>query len=219
MRSVYFLICIAFFLPKSLYAAQTTEKIWTVLGLNTTMGKFSYQLEPQLRQAVRNNLFGEFLTNFSGSYQWSSSWQFSLGTTSINAKPLGGPMLHEMRLWEQGTYSHPGSLWLLRSRLEQRTRQDSNEISYRLRERLLIKKPLIDKLSLVVFDEIFVNLNKPDWEITPTIAQNRVLISLDQQASDRLTVGAGYIFQTVFSHPLHIGHVASLYWQLYFPEQ
>ncbi|WED44358.1 DUF2490 domain-containing protein [Legionella cardiaca] len=205
---------------KVLWGVQTTEKVWSTFGLNTNLGKFSYQLEPQLRVMNRQNVYDQFLNNFNGSYQLSPQLVFTLGTTYVNTWQNQGSNLQETRLLEQVSYTPRRYSWLsIRSRIEQRKRQDSNQLNYRLRERLTLKKRLTDSLSLVGFDEIFINLNQPDWISTKTFDQNRILISLDQQASKSLVLGAGYIYQYILSKPRQVGHIASLYAQLTLPTE
>ncbi|WP_232505578.1 DUF2490 domain-containing protein [Legionella clemsonensis] len=179
-----------------------------------------FQIEPQLRVRDRPYLFDQFLTNFGGGYQLSPQWTLSLGGTTVTTKTNQGPSLQESRVWEQVLFKHEQAPWLtLRSRLEQRTLQDSNQWSYRLRERLTLKKALTDNLSLVWFDEFFINVTRADWINTKTIDQNRILISLDQQASKSLVIGAGYLYQYVFSTPRQASHVISLYAQITLPNE
>ncbi|KTC86750.1 hypothetical protein Lbru_0691 [Legionella brunensis] len=209
-------------MPKQLWAIQTVERVWSTLGLNTQIGKFSYQLEPQLRVIDQPNLFDQFLTNFSGGYQFSPQWNIALGTTSVTTaqNPGFSPSTQEMRLWQQVTYTQkhfPG--FMIRSRIEERKRLDASAIGYRLRERITLKKKLTDSLSLVGFEEFFININQPNWLPTQTVDQNRILISLDQAASKTLTVGAGYLYQYIFSNPRQASHVISLYAQITLPNE
>lgn len=140
-----FLLFILFFL-ESLFsqtagAVIINEKVWSTLGFNTQIGNYVFQIEPQLRVRNRPYLFDQLLTNFSGGYQVSPRWTLSLGGTTVTTKTNQGSNLQESRVWEQILLTPEQAPWLtLRSRLEQRTREDSNQWSYRLRERLILKK-------------------------------------------------------------------------------
>ncbi|CEK10652.1 DUF2490 domain-containing protein [Legionella hackeliae] len=205
---------------KTVWALSTNEKVWSTIGFNTQIGNYVYQIEPQLRVRDRPFLFEQLLTNFSGGYQYSPRWTMALGGTTVTTKLNQGSNLQENRVWEQVLFTHEQTPWFtLRSRLEQRTRADSNEWNYRFRERLTLRKKLTDSLSLVGFNELFINVVQADWVTTQTLDQNRILISLDQQASKNLLVGAGYLYQYVFSNPGQASHVISLYAQVTLPNE
>ncbi|WP_028372955.1 DUF2490 domain-containing protein [Legionella lansingensis] len=212
----------------ALQAAQMNEKVWSTLSIDTNIGKFSYQLEPQLRLIERANIFDQFLGNFGAGYQFSPQWLITLGITSVTtAQTLGtditqtsGSNIHEMRLWAQTTYTpKQNPKWVMRSRLEQRKLQNFNQLGYRLRERLTFKQPITESISLVISDELFFNLNQTDWITTDTIDQNRIQISIDQKASNILLVGAGYMYQFICSHPRQNYNVAVFYARLTLPEE
>lgn len=215
---VFILSCL---LLKALWAVQTTEKLWSAIGLNTNVGKFSYQFEPQLRLMDRFNVYDQLLTNLIASYRLSHHWKIALGGTYINTWRPVDPYIEEPRLLQQVIYHSSRFPWLtVRSRFEQRKRQESIKWNYRIRERLTVTKRITDNVNFVSYDEFFITLNKPVWLTTNTFEQNRLMVGLERQAAKSLQVGAGYIFQYILTHPTRqVGHVLTLYLQVTVPNE
>ncbi|MDI9818872.1 MULTISPECIES: DUF2490 domain-containing protein [unclassified Legionella] len=214
MRLIRLIICFSISLsPSFLLAAQVAEKVWSTLSLNAKFGKYSYRIEPQLRLMDRPTLFEQFLTDAGGGYQLSPDWAVWLGTTSVTTRQNFSSNMHEFRIWQQVIYTANANL-SIRSRFEQRKFQGSSQWGYRLRERIIVKKKITDNLTILSFNELLINLNQPEWVPTNTLDQNRFLISLNQQVSQKLTLGAGYLYQYIFSTPRRVGHVISLFAQV-----
>ncbi|WP_419386699.1 DUF2490 domain-containing protein [Legionella sp. 29fVS95] len=200
-------------------AMQTTQKFWSILGLNTNIGKFSYQIEPQVRLVNDPRVLEQFLSRFSGGYNASSQWAFWLGTGWLSTAQDEDTKNQEFRLWQDVIYNETlnSNKIFFRSRIEQRRSKGSDQWGYRFRERILISHPLTTSISLVGSNEFFINFNRPDWLSTKTIDQNRLSIGLDQQASKWLNVGAGYLNQVIFSTPIQMGHVITFNVQIHLP--
>jgi len=193
--------------------SQSTERVWSVVTLNKIIGKWTYQIEPQLRVHDRTYLYDRFLTNGGVGYQFSTQSSFWLGATAENiGRQASSPGNHQYRLWQQLiNNSRPDVFnFSLRSRFEQRKLLSSPTLNYRLRERLTITTNLTQSLALVGYDELFFNINQPDWVAPTTFSQNRISIGLNQQATKQLIMGAGYIFQALFPSPTRYGNVFTL---------
>ncbi|MFL9709758.1 DUF2490 domain-containing protein [Methylobacillus sp. Pita1] len=123
-----------------------------------------------------------------------------LGHDTIVRHPDGKPASHEYRLWEQFQYQFdPVATVTLssRSRLEQRRREGYHETGHRLRQMLKAVTPLSlhPKLSLVVSDELFINMNNTDWGARHGIDQNRFFVGLNWKLNSSSSIETGYLNQ------------------------
>ncbi|MFC3907515.1 DUF2490 domain-containing protein [Legionella dresdenensis] len=152
-----------------------------------------------------NAIFNPFLVNAGLGYQ------FTPKADCANAQSLIRTAKHEARLWQQLIYAAPPKplTATMHSQLEERKRQNSLW-GYRVRNRLTISKSVTDSISLVSFDELSINLNQPNWVMTKVFEQNRLFLGLNQQTSDTLVVGAGYIYQLIFAKPKQGANVLAL---------
>lgn len=212
------ILVIALFSNK-LTAMQTFLKSWSTLGLNTDIGKFSYQLEPQLRLVNDPRVLEQFLSRFSGGYNASSQWAFWLGTGWFTTAQDEDTKSQEFRLYQDIIYNETlnSNKIFLRSRIEQRRTKGSDQWGYRFRERILINHPLTANISLVGSNELYINFNRPAWLSTKTIDQNRLSLGLYQKVSKWLNIGAGYLNQVIFSTPIQMGHVITFNVQIHLP--
>lgn len=208
------------FINNNLWAHNTNNRIWSSLGFNGNYGKFSYQLEPQLRINENPVQFHQFLTNLGGGYNFSSCWALWAGATQNLNRQNNGSYNRQFRFWEQIFYRQPiGPIGLiLRNRFEQRKRLDYKHWNYRARERIILTKPLTATINLIGYDEVFFNLNRPEWVRSRWFDQNRVFIGLNQQASELLIFEVAYIHQLIFTTPTQLNHVVSLSAQIIFPD-
>lgn len=202
-----------FFLLVSMAVANTNERLWSSLTLNKKSGKYSYQIEPQLRLKKKTNQYDRTMLNAGAGYSFTDQSQLWLGGTTeqIGSTPTARAN-YEYRFWQQmiNTGSLKSLNLILRSRAELRKRGRNPQWNYRLRERLNISKNLTNSLSLVGYDEIFFNLNRPSWVAPTTIPQNRVSLGLSQLASENIRFTVGYMYQTIFDKPTSYGHVLLL---------
>jgi len=205
------IICLACFLQEALYA-DTTAKVWNSLSYTKTSGKYSYYLESQLRIRARNDFYEQSLNLISLAYQSSATLSTAIGLTGVDHGRNGNSRgVDEYRTWQQLTHNSQVNQYqyFLRSRFEQRKRNDSRIWNYRIRERLFISKSFRPSFFFVVYDEIFININQPHWLATKTFDQNRLSIGLNQAASKTITLGVAYIYQIITSHPRQTGHIAA----------
>lgn len=84
------------------------------------------------------------------------------------------------------------------TRLEERKDFDDSPWSFRIRQMLSIRLPIQcwPHHNVVLFDEIFFNLNNPGWIDSRTlIDQNRFFIGIGTQLSRQVNFDIGYIKQ------------------------
>ncbi len=185
-------------------AAQTTNKFWSLMTLTGNYSTFLYYLEPQLRLIETKGVFNQFLNNVGGGYQVAPDWQLWLGQTIGTTSQDAGPgSFEEYRIWQQIVWQHSiNSVRLTsRTRLEQRKSLDYSQWANRIRERMLVNIPLTSDYSLVMSDEILVNLNRVQWITTKTWDQNRAYVGLVRSLSKTTFLSAGYMHQWIFTVP------------------
>ena len=107
------------------------------------------------------------------------------------------PNIVEDRVWQQalyyiGKFSH-GQL-TGRSRLEQRFRDEDNDIGVRLRQFLRWSRPVNETpWSYVISNEMFINLNDADWGQSDGFNQNRLFLGLNYKLNEIYRVEFGYV--------------------------
>lgn len=107
------------------------------------------------------------------------------------------PDVHEHRAWQQATVS-AGSLLggsvSLRTRLEQRFREGADGTGLRLRQFVRWARPIEStRLSWVLSDEVFLNLNRTRWGQVEGYGQNRAFAGLAFQGTRDFRLEAGYL--------------------------
>ena len=192
-KSFWFLV-----LSSSSFAMQTSEKLWTSLTVDGNYGLVVYYVEPQLRFIYATTPFQQFLNNMGAGYAVTSEWQFWMGQTfSADSQDAVAGSLDEYRIWEQALWHRQidSTSIISRTRLEERKSLYFSEWAMRLRERLTISTPMTQNLSMVISNEIFMNLNHTNWIITQTLDQNRAYIGIEQALSKSAFLSIGYMNQ------------------------
>ncbi len=197
--------------------AQQAEKMWSLLTLSGNYERIVYYIEPQLRLIYRDNLFQQFLANSGMGYKVVPNWQIWFGQTfSADSQDAVAGSLDEYRLWQQITWqsSLPSVSIISRTRFEERKSLFFYDWSYRLRQKLLLNKPLTNNMSVVITNEIFFNTNKASWIITDRLDQNRAYLGVEQQMSEKTYLGVGYMNQYLSTPTPQSNHVIWINWRI-----
>lgn len=142
----------------------------------------------------------------------SSVW---LGHDTIIGHPAGKSAYRETRWYEQFQYQfEPISTvtFSSRTRLEERRRGGFRNTGHRLRQMIKASLPLKmnSKLSVVVYDELFININETDWGARHGIDQNRIFIGGNWKFNRHAYLEAGYLNQFVNKATVNLeNHVIS----------
>ncbi|WP_081726643.1 DUF2490 domain-containing protein [Legionella oakridgensis] len=88
-----------------------------------------------------------------------------------------------------------------RTRLENRLSTLGQGQAIRLRERGFVELKLFPKIKPrpILYDEIFLNLNHPDWVSKKTISQNRVFLGIKISLSKTTDLIIGYLSRTQYN--------------------
>ena len=139
----------------------------------------------------------------------------------INELPASGnPVFDENRIWQQVLWSKQFDRQKLfsRSRLEQRFVETGSETGWRFRQFFKADRPLYEQssVSLVAWNESFIDLNVTDFGQQGTFSQNRLFLGLgkkfDGPRSTKLEVG--YLNQFLRSRggDDRFNHILSMNW-------
>lgn len=131
-----------------------------------------------------------------------NAWTVWAGYAYIRTDPpYATSTTNEQRIWEQAIWNGTiGRLKLSsRTRLEQRFFSGGNETGWRLREFIKLTQPLdsSDAWSLVLSDELFVNLNNanltPSLTATAGLDRNRFFLGPGVSLSSSYRLEFGYL--------------------------
>ena len=157
-------------------------------SLNDQTGSWRLWLDAQLRLGDDASSFSQGVLRAGVGYALSEAWSLWAGYAYIRTEPpYATTPTNEQRIWEQAIWNGAIGQTKLssRTRLEQRFFSGGTDTGWRLREFVKLVQPLGagNAWSLVVSDEIFVNLN--DANFAPNL---RAVAGLDR---NRFFVGPG----------------------------
>ena len=121
----------------------------------------------------------------------------------IRTTPIAGDDFDEHRIWQQWTWSKKCApfKFATRSRFEQRLVETGDDTGLRWRQFFRAQKslPTCPPLMLVVWDEIFFNLNDTDWGQNAGFDQNRVFVGFGIQRwnNSKWRTEIGYLHQAI----------------------
>jgi Protein of unknown function (DUF2490) len=147
----------------------------------------------------------ELRVDIAGGYRMTPLISLWSGFTWINPN-TGAPQTYrnwQHAVWELLEKNKVISIQL-RSRIEEHKQQNQPEWLYRWRERLRVAFPeALGKLTPVVYDEGFMNLNRPTWVNPGFLDLNRAFIGIDTPPWKNTVLEFGYLNQIRFTTPVH----------------
>ena len=189
------------------YASADVEedgKIWSALFLqgDTGIEHLRWTVEFHTRQREEGSENDTFIFRPSLNYALSPKLSVGAGYAFVETYPDGADDVQEHRLFQQVTYTHhqPDSFTLTsRSRLEERWRNQDSDQGYRLRQLIRATLPLqpAPGFSLVLWDELFINLNETDWGARSGFDNNRAFMGLGYAFGQDYKLEIGYMNQYV----------------------
>ena len=199
MRGIFVILIIFCFTSTSIAQATGEDKFGTwalYFGTNRVSEDFSLHTELQLNHYEFFNNYNQFWAIVLLNYHLSDNVVVSGGYGYFNTDPTfldvsGLKDIDENRLMEQIVVNQSlGKLNMQhRYRFEQRFLNTTNgtPTRHRFRYRLQLTHPLSPKWFVIVFDEIFLNLQEPTFD------QNRLFLALGYNLSERVSVQTGYL--------------------------
>lgn len=205
LRLIAFLILATLITCKNAIAETIEDgRYWFSLYTQGPLPKenfyWSLDIHPRWREEGRH--FDTLILRPSLIYKITPKTSIWTGYDTINNHPAGQSSFQENRLWEQVMHQFEpfGGLTLtVRTRFEQRDREDYSDIAHRLRQMVRATTPssLHQQLSWVVWDELFINLNQTDWGVMRGTDQNRLFLGANWKFGELSNLEVGYINQYV----------------------
>ncbi len=213
---MYTMKCLATIVPVALlavtgasvaYAADDDTAVWGLASTGDTMHRngqptnWQYALDGQVRHFNRGSGSNVYLLRPAIGYVLQNNVSLWAGYARVDVDPDNGSTRHENRWWQQAAWTARRWDWgtlALRSRLEFRFIEGSNDTGARFRQQLKLTAPIRNSdLSLVLSLEPFVNLRGTDWGATGGFDQNRTYAGVRMPMTDSLSLEAGYMHQYI----------------------
>lgn len=205
---------IALALSNPVVADDTVEdfQVWgnvTATGTFSANPKYKWWLEGQGRFGNDSSRFSQGIIRPGVGYVLNEKTSVWVGYAWIPTSfPFAGQSpFNEHRVWQQLLWSNPYSFGTItsRTRMEQRTFdiQGSKDVGHRFRQfiKWTIPMPSVSpKVSFVLLDEIFINLNDIDTGAKAGFNQNRAFAGFAYKLNKVATAEIGYMNQ-YFSRP------------------
>jgi hypothetical protein len=189
--------------------SKTYSKIWGSASYASKYKDLLYMAEPQVRVVDTSEKYEMSLLNAGIGKTIIPDLQLWFGQTYINYALRNNIeedvnlTTSEYRIWEQLLWRRPFNDELAsRTRLEQRRAFQSSNWALRLRERAYWTKPINDKYSFIVNDEVFLNLTYVPWVSTAFLDQNRGCIGLLFKISSDIGLAVSYMNQYIPRVPI-----------------
>ncbi len=200
----------------SVHAATTDTQLWTSFAASGPMSdsRLLFWFDGHAR-------FGDDVSELNTSIiRPALGWQAMLNTSWWlgYARVTGhaaDPNIEEDRVWQQALYrvgELAGGQLSARTRLEQRFRDEDNDVGVRLRQFFRWSKPYSESsLSTVIANELFINLNDADWGQSDGYNQNRLFLGVNVEISQNYRFEFGYVNNHINRKggENHLNHVLS----------
>ena len=172
--------------------------LWTAINLNAPITKkieSRFQFSPRWTDNITG--FNQFILHALLGYKFNDHFSFFQGYAWSTTYIPG--FKSEQRPYQELDFSHKLKKILFdhRIRFEERFLEDVDRVSLRFRYKITGTYPLgkSSKWSLVLFDELFLNLNSQAGGPFAGIDQNRIYAGLNRKLTEYLSTEFGYQLQ------------------------
>jgi hypothetical protein len=209
------------FYSPQIFALREFNRQWTDLFVQGALfhsAHWRYTLEAQSRFDIKFDKIEEEVLRTYINYQFTPNLILGLGyqwdsrNFITGRRPINRIIQH--LIWTP--YNKNRVNITHRERVEERKREYQVEWNTRFRHltKIEIAKFFANKYAAILWDEVFVNCNKPPWVHTNTLEQNRLFVGFGIPTSKSTSVQIGYLNQYIFSsrvgdvmnHILFIGY-------------
>lgn len=203
-------------LAGSVYAESVDDlEQWTIVTLDAHVTpKIRLYAEAQPRIGDNLTHMDRLLLRGSAGYQvtknfslWQGyGWTPSFENLYVDENRFTGKFNNENRIFQQALFENQWKKLKIvnRTRLEERFIENAGETAVRARHMLRLAHPIpkTKKWSLVVYDELFVNLNDTPRGPQAGFDQNRLFVGVNQKLSEYASAEIGYMNNpvNVFNH-------------------
>lgn len=210
MRTVRRFLAAAFLLAVTVgpaAALETEHEGWfQVTATGPVRGRLRafVEMQPRFGEDPQDGDFDVRALVARGALGWQVTEGWSLWA-GYGYTPVYDPDRDENRIFQQSQYDRKFGPFHAshRLRLEQRFLEHESEASWRLRNQIRVTYPLPrwPSWSLVLADEVFVDLNTVDDGPESGFDQNRLFVGVSHQFTPHVRVEVDYLNQAVHSSP------------------
>ena len=198
------------FFYSTAYSLQEQFEIWPTISLIGSLNPdWQYNLNIQGRTIPDKNKIQQSLYIPSIGYQLQPKllifwFGYTYTTTDVDEDAIIAGQ--EQRPWQRLDWSiklSPHIQWLLGSRIEERKEANFSAWAYRWREKATLSFPHIlgPKVTPTFSNEIFLNLNQPEWVSQTFFEQNRFYAGFNFLFNHYVSLDLGYLNQYQFRDP------------------
>jgi hypothetical protein len=184
-----------------LAAAEDDGNIW--LGQFATINatdKVYVRLEAQERFTNDAERLGQLLLRSLVAYRFNDKVNAGIGYAFVLTDPVGPTKLNEHRYYQElnvRLIDRDGITLDSRTRLEQRTFEEREDTSWRLRQFVQLRVPISDTNKIVAYTEPFVDLNETGVQ-RGGLSIWRNFVGVSVPLAKGIEVVPGYLNQHVF---------------------
>lgn len=173
------------------------------LGPEPVRHRIKWWLDGQLRLFGDSGGFGQGLIRPGLGYALGDSTSAWLGYAYIRTDPAKGSPFDEQRIWQQFFWGPKIKVVSIdsRSRLEERFVETGSDVGVRFRQLVGARMPLdfAPRITPLIWNEVFFNLNDTDWGADAGFDQNRFFVGLGFKIRPEsgFRLDAGYMNQYI----------------------
>jgi len=190
-------------------ALENQNRAWLgLLGKKTLTQDYSLWSEAQLRYDLEVGGMQQTLFRFGPLKQINENHEIGLLMAFVQTGLIKEyrPTLQHMQQLSGRRNIKLSS----RSRLEARFLEDSSDDSMRFRYLLRGQMSLNSSLSLILWDEAFINLTNDDWTGNRTVERNRLFVGFRIPITE-MSIEIGYLNQHIYRRSDLIEHALVFY--------
>jgi len=214
---VFFLLIVCFISACWALPTENHGKLWANINKKGTVGEYNLKYIAQLhgRFGFDSPIFNSAILRLGMGYPLSQALSVWLGyDLAPNKNVRTNEFSVEQRIWQQLTWKIPAQTaapLTSRTRLEERMSSKNSGVALRLRQKISLRfvSVLIGGLAVpVISNEIFFNLNHPDWVTNKAVDQNRFAVGVEIHRGEGAILGIGYMNQIEFRETVNrINHI------------
>lgn len=209
IREALFFVLLLIFSSFTFAGGDTHLRSWNTAIIQGPLSKdqkIRYFLQPQIGFEDNHYKFQRAFQFVGAGYQFLPPGIIWLMVGAYYNKHNNGKQEHVYVLRQQLNWllwQEESVLFSSTSRLEERKETQNSALSLKVRQMFTVRAtiPHFPRHSIVLFDEMFFNLNYPKWINSNTFfEQNRAFIGIGTQFSKATSIDFGYLNQYLVHH-------------------
>jgi hypothetical protein len=180
------------------------NKQWTDFIVSGPLGntKLKYLFQAQSRYNFNPDKIERALVSGGIGVQITSQLDFLVGYQCLSSSSLTG-VKPTNSIWQAISWQLLQNKYFSiaeRTRFDEVKRNKQAQWLYVMRQRITLKFPkaILNTLTPVVYDEIFFHFNKPPWNPSRSLSQNRLFVGFDVPLAKKSFIELGYMNRFLF---------------------